>query len=235
MDSYVDTQQKARFFHKSCGNYIWKRPAKMIMENPEGCYICNGKNKWKTTESFQQELLDKYGGLYTLLGEYSGARIPTLVRNNECGHEFMISPDNLLRGKGCPFHNIQHSSYMKLTEQIMERNSIRFSREKRYQDCINPNTGRVLPFDYYLDDYNTLVEVDGEFHFWRPRDDETNPWWDYEGTAYRDSLKTQYAAKHGIPLIRLPYYEKENFEEILLYNLYANTEVTEAPKAASAL
>lgn len=225
---YVNLGEKALFLHKPCGNIISKRCGKMVMTNPEGCYICNGKNKWKTTSSFQTELNKKYGDKYTVLGEYKKAREPLLVRDNDCGHEFMISPDNLLRGRGCPLHSKQHSSYMKNAESIFMANDIMFEREKRYSDCINPETGRMLPFDYYLPEYNTLVEVDGEFHF--NRKDDFNPWWDFEGTSFRDGLKTKYCLDKNIRLIRLPYFENERFEDIILENLYANTEVTHSTK-----
>ena len=37
-----------------------------------------------------------------MLSEYIDSKSKVLILNNECRHKYEISPDNLLRGKGCP-------------------------------------------------------------------------------------------------------------------------------------
>ena len=144
---YVRNSDKVSLLHKKCGNVIQKRASKMIMKNPEYCYICSGKNKWKTTDSFKEEVTIKFGDKYTVLGEYKNARTPLLIRNNECGHEYVISPDNLLRGRKCPKHGLRQSSYMNIVEEYLDENNINYIKEKIFTDC---KYERCLPFDYYL-------------------------------------------------------------------------------------
>ena len=191
----------------------------------EGCYICSGKNKYKTTESFKKEVENKYPDTFEVLGEYQGARTPLLVKRKKCGHEQMISPDNILRGKGCPKCTIRQSSYMDKTELYLKEHNICFEKEKRFADC---KYQRVLPFDYYLSDYNCCIEVDGEFHY-----DEfckTQSGWakNNQEIHYRDNIKNEYCDKNNITLIRLPYYTFKTNEYINILNkkLHVNTEAS---------
>ena len=221
--------------HKPCGNIIEKIAAKMINKNAEGCYICSGKNWHKTTESFQKELDERFPGRYTVLGEYKKAREKLLVRNNDCGHEYMISPDNLLRGKGCPLDGIRNSKYSKFVDKYLRENNIEFEREKRYKDCIFE---RPLPFDFYLPKINMCIEVDGEFHYIQNGGGSygiKNTAGDLKNVQLRDSIKTKYCEDNGIKLLRLPYFEFKNFKNILdekVLNLYVNAEVTQEIKAS---
>ncbi len=38
---------------------------------------------------------------------------------------------------------------MKHAEAIFKMHNIKYVPEKRFKDCVNPLTGRLLPFDYY--------------------------------------------------------------------------------------
>lgn len=226
---YVRNSDKITLLHKPCGNIITKVAAKMICKNPEGCYFCSGKNRWKTTESFQKELDIKFPGRYTVLGEYEKARKKLLVRNNECGHEYMVTTDNLLRGKGCPYEGIRNSKYSKFVDKYLSDRKIEFEREKRYDDCVFE---RPLPFDFYLPEINMCIEVDGEFHYIESKSEKSiqnakNS--RLELVQLRDSIKTQYCKDNNIKLLRLPYYDFKKFGKILdeeVIALYVNAEVS---------
>ena len=196
----------------------------MMGKNSEGCYICSGKNWHKTTESFQEEVNTKFPNTYLILGDYVKARQPLLVKRIPCGHEYNVSPDNLLRGKGCPKCTIRQSHYMDLVESIMDKMGVKYEKEKRFEDCKNI---RILPFDYYIPNFNTCIEVDGEFHYYKNTSySNIRPSSSYEEVHKRDLIKDEYCKANNINLIRLPYYQEENFEKIIKDNLYANTEVT---------
>lgn len=196
----------------------------MMGTSNEGCYICAGKNRYKTKESLQHEVDKKYPNTYIIIGEYVAARRPLLVRRIQCGHEYPVSPDNLLRGKGCPKCTIRQSSYMDMVEQYLDSHNITYVKEKRFDDCKNI---RCLPFDYYIPDINACIEVDGQFHY---PNDSTSKYLkgdsSYENVTKRDKIKTDYCIDHGIKLIRLPYYKSSEFSDILSKELHVNTEIT---------
>lgn len=224
LSEYVNNETKIHLHCNHCGHDIWKRPSKMVTSTSEGCYICSGKNWFKTTESFKEEVEEKFPGEYKIIGEYHKAREPLEVQRVECGHVYMISPDNLLRGKGCPRCSLKQSSYMDLVEEYLDSHGIIYEKEKRFDDCRNI---RPLPFDYYIPAQNTCIEVDGQFHF-----DINNLYKtgqsSFEEVSKRDAIKTKYCEERGIRLLRLPYYLKSSFFDILDCELYANTEITTA-------
>ena len=64
-----------------------------------------------------------------------------------------------------------------------------------------------MPFDFYLPDYNTCIEYDGEQHFHTPNN-KTSTYFTKEKIdeiQYRDSIKNQYCKDNNIKLIRIPY------------------------------
>lgn len=194
----------------------------MLQTHPEGCYICNKKNWHKTTESFKMEVAAKYPGEYEILGEYQKAREHIEVRHCSCGRIYDVTPDNLLRGKGCPFCSGRQSSYADLAEAIFHELGIIFKREKYYDDCVYKHK---LPFDYYLPEYGACVEVDGEYHYLPMYGQQA-----LELTQRRDHIKTEYCLEHSIPLLRLPYFQSDNFRELISTFIsslpHVNTEIS---------
>ena len=87
-------------------------------------------------------------------------------------------------------------------------NNIRYLREHWYHDCRNI---LPLPFDFYLPDYNILIEYDGRQHF-----ESVGLFGGEDGFEKRklnDSIKNNYCEKNGIYLIRVAYFE--NIEDKL--------------------
>ena len=222
LEPYTKRTVKLKVRCNKCGNIIFKQACKMIGAAQEGCYICSGKNHFKTKETLQNEVDALFPNKYTILGEYVKARQPLEVRNNNCGHTYYITPDNLLRGKGCAQCTIRQSSYMDLTEEILTKYNISFEKEKRFEDCKDK---RCLPFDYYLHDYNLCIEVDGEFHYQITSTFSASKQSQLLEVQRRDQIKTEYCQNHNIGLLRLPYFEKNNFEQIIINTLHINTEV----------
>jgi hypothetical protein len=223
LSEYINNETKIKLKCNKCRNIIEKKPVKMTGSAREGCYICSGKYH-KTTEYFKKELENKFPNQFEILEEYCGARIPINVRRLKCDHIQKITPDNLLRGKGCPYCGIRQSRYMDIVENYFDTHNIQYEKEKVFEGCRNI---RPLPFDYYIESKNICVEVDGEFHY------ETNSVYlnnrsSYEEVHKRDLIKTQYCKDNNIKLIRLPYYDVDNFENILNLELHVNTEITQA-------
>lgn len=74
----------------------------------------------------------------------------------------------------------------------------------------------MLPFDFYLPEYNLCIEYDGEQHF-KPVDfaNKGREWADKQFEIRRtcDEIKTEYCKKNNIKLLRIPYFK--NIEEEL--------------------
>ena len=116
--------------------------------------------------------------------------------------------------KICDMHKKAGIPYTVTTSYFETRFDIKASAQfahvhtqYRFDDCISPVTGRRLHFDFYIEDVNTLVEIDGEQHTNKNHKLYT------EKLAAHDRKKESYAAEHGIRLIRIPTVPKHNFED----------------------
>lgn len=75
-----------------------------------------------------------------------------------------------------------------------------------------------MPFDFYLNGFNLLIETDGEGHYIPiPRDSmsKKEAIKQLEKVQLHDKIKNQYCEKVNIPLIRVPYWERDNMEQFL--------------------
>ena len=100
----------------------------------------------------------------------------------------------------------------------LENNSILFEKQKWFPDCRDRNP---LPFDFYLQKYNLLIEYDGRQHF------EETDYFTYplEITQHHDQIKNNYCLTNGIHLIRIPYWNYNKIEEILEQELILHKDI----------
>jgi hypothetical protein len=70
---------------------------------------------------------------------------------------------------------------------------------------------KPLPFDFYLPDYNMIIEFDGEQHYKQSHFTHSN----LSYTQAHDIIKNDYCKNKNIKLIRIPYWELNNIETIL--------------------
>lgn len=139
----------------------------------------------------------------------------------DCGRIVEIAAHSLVSGNTQTCGRCSHQS---LQEEkiafILQELQIHFEQEKTFIDCINPETGRQLRFDFYLPDCNLIIEYDGEQHFFYGKGENTwNNKQNYEQTRYRDILKNNYCLSKNIRLIRIPYTQKTLLSKEYIKNL----------------
>lgn len=93
-----------------------------------------------------------------------------------------------------------------IIQAILEENNINYEKEKSFKDFQYEDTKQYPRYDFYLPDYNILIEYDGEHHFnlsfWCKNQETLNR------IQERDKIKNDYALSHGYKLIRIPYWNK---------------------------
>lgn len=92
----------------------------------------------------------------------------------------------------------------------MNLNKIVFIREKRFDDCRDV---KPLPFDFYIPENNLIIEFDGRQHFEKIYNR------DYETTKRHDTIKNQYCKDNNIGILRIPYWDEDNIENIITTKL----------------
>lgn len=98
-----------------------------------------------------------------------------------------------------------------LISKVLDEYNIVYERQKKFSDC---TFKRQLPFDFYLTEYNTLIEFDGQQHY--------NPIYGNNTLMQvqeRDCIKDNYCKTKNIKLIRIPYWDRDNIEKIIVNNL----------------
>jgi very-short-patch-repair endonuclease len=123
---------------------------------------------------------------------------------------FWIRPYHLTSHKqGCVSCNTPLSSKEKIISLFLSGNNIKFVPQQRFDDLISDHNIQ-LRYDFYLPEHNLIIEYDGEYHYTPIHGEEA-----LKRTQKNDEIKTQYAEKHGIQLIRIPFYESHNLLDIL--------------------
>ncbi len=181
--------------------------------NNHGCKKCGiekvALSNTKTTEQFISEakLVHKNKYDYSLV-EYISSKIPVKIKCNTCNKVFEQYPDKHINAKqGC-----RYCSSSKGEEKILnwlEQNNKVYKHIKKYDDLIDISQ---LSYDFYLPEYNLLVEYNGSQHY---SNTFKKPLHDFHKQLHHDWLKRKYAKDHNINLLVIPYLDFDNIEKIL--------------------
>jgi len=199
--NYVNNKHKIKIICPIHGEF------KQIPNNHlsgNGCPKCVGLNK--TNDEFIIECKTIHGNKYDYtLSIYDNVSNKINIICKKHGI-FKQTPDNHLRGKGCPI--CTESKGEMIIRRLLENNNISFIIQKKFDSCKDK---RKLPFDFYLPKYNCCVEYDGIQHF-KP----VEIWGGHKNLEYNkkhDEIKTTYCKKNNIKLIRIKNIN--NIEKIL--------------------
>lgn len=211
---YINGQTKILHRCKIDGHEWTARPSAILMGN--GCPMCQRRmvrNRLaKTTEEYIKELATINKDV-VVLGEYVNAKTQITHKCLICDWEWDVVPESLLCGHGCPqCSKSSKSNGEKNVANWLGKNKIAYKKQKTFADCKNEC---VLRFDFYLPDYNILIEYNGKQHY-EPVDyfggQET-----FERQVLKDKIKEEYCKKNNIPLFKIPYFKDIN-EELLRLN-----------------
>jgi len=103
--------------------------------------------------------------------------------------------------------------------KLLSDNKISYKKEVSFPNLTGKG-GRLLRYDfgiYYGDKLTCLIEYDGEGHFKYISHFEKNES-EFECRKGCDRKKNQYALRHGILLIRIPYWEYDNITLEKMFN-----------------
>lgn len=196
---------KRQFCSSEC-MYKWRKENKIETDY-------NKKRRADAKRKFYNEFNKKIDNI-ELLSEYINSTTKIHCMCKEHNNDFFILPNKILDGQsGCQKCNSSKGEQVICDYCIAH--DIIFIPQQRFDDCKDINT---LPFDFYLPTYNILIEYDGEQHYhpinWGGISDEEAKR-NFEIVKRHDKIKTEYCEVHNIYLIRIPYYEKDNINNIL--------------------
>lgn len=130
----------------------------------------------------------------------------------DCGSITYTRTSYLISGHttscGCGRNNFNEGSRgEQYISKIFNKENIVFEREKQFKDLYNG----LYRFDFYLPDFNILVEYQGAQHYvYTPHFHKSKS--DFLKAQERDRRKIAYCLAQGIKLYEIPYWEVENIK-----------------------
>lgn len=183
-----------------------------------GCINCNSlkKTQDKLTD-FSEKLLQKTHNIM-LVGNFFSMNEQTLFYCKDCKNTFFKSPHDLLRSPNCPICTTNSKLEYYISTQLKEY-GIYFELHKSFPGLLGINGGE-LSYDFYLPNYNCLIEAQGEQH--------EHPVERFGGEKQfiiqleHDKRKRNYAYANKIELLEIWYWDINKINDILINKFQLN-------------
>ena len=190
---------------------VWEVTPNNLLRG-SGCPNCNG-HILKTQLEYEEDMKRIHPSI-KVLGTYINNKIPVEVLCKKCGNIWYSYPTNAIyKNHGCPKCEKRYKGEVRIERYLNDKN-VSFETQKSYDDLLGVG-GRKLRYDFYLPDYNLLIEYQGEFH------DGSSFVGDFfteerlKVQKEHDERKRNYAKNKNIFLLEIWYYDFDNIETIL--------------------
>ena len=194
-ETYIDVEDKETGY-RFCSNV-----RSIVKKNMQPFNIYSNKKYYLYNLSVYAE----NNGLLSKPIEIKDATTSKVLFQCKCGKTFVRNVNKWADGRDlCPSCSKKQSSYERIFEQYLKENNIAYKTEYRFNDCrsIYP-----LPFDFYLQDYDCLIEIDGMQHYQPVNFGGSGHEVDkrFRMQLEHDTIKDKYCSDKKIPLLRLSY------------------------------
>ena len=134
---------------------------------------------------------------------YKGNKIKSNIKCKVCNNIFQQTPNNHLKGQGCPKCN--YSKGEAALEAIFIKNNIKYEPQYKLPFC-------NYEYDFHLPDYGILVEFHGRQHY-EPVD-RFGGEEEFKNILFRDACKRSLAWDNKIPLLEIHYKYLKTMNEV---------------------
>lgn len=144
---YVDTKTKVCIICPKHGEF-WQSPASHLKGH--GCFQCGVENSAKGHLSNKDEFVKKAKKIFGILYDYSNviynkSSEKVSITCNKCGNSFLITPNNHLRGQGCPICAKEKKGVQKKeTKTFIEEASAIHSYKYDYSNVVYLGTEKKV-------------------------------------------------------------------------------------------
>ena len=198
---------------------FYSRPSDLLQG--KGCCECRKDKVSKAQKMTHEEFVDKVYKMnknIKIVGKYKSSHTNIDVECLLCGRSWFSRPNNIFsKGIVC---TCQQNTFMSKGEQkiaeILEIYGINYYYQQPFEGLIGVNNG-LLSYDFYLSDYNLLIEFQGEQHYKSCEifgGEEK-----FKIQQEHDKRKQEYALSHKIDLLSIPYNKYTSIEKILIDKL----------------
>ena len=104
---YVKSSKPIKIRHNVCKNEYSIVPSEF--KRGKQCPYCSSNHR-KTTAEFEEQVFNKFGDEYQVIGQYVNSKTKIKIRHNSCGNEILIAPKTILQGKGCKICTLKNKT-----------------------------------------------------------------------------------------------------------------------------
>ena len=207
-DKYVNAKSKLMF--KCSKGHEWESTAHDVKYSKVWCPVCSNSVKL-TIEKMQEIAVNRNGKC--LSQEYVNSHTK-LLWECERGHTWFAKPYSIKNSNNwCPI--CRESLGERTISEYLSRKNIMFEREKKFNNC--RGIKQMLPFDFYLPEFNVLIEHDGKQHyipvnFYGCSNEQAQK--TFIELTTNDKIKEKYCLDNNIRLIRVSYTIKDIEEHL---------------------
>lgn len=213
LGEYVGSEKKILCICNYCNHQWYVTPNKL--KQGRGCPMCaNQTRSVKPLSEAKNDLAQKYPTI-KIVGNYINTHTPADFKCLACDTIWTTTFQSIYYGNsGCPLCNSTYGEYVVAV--YLNNNNIKYLRQFTFSDCRFQNP---LRFDFYLPDHNTVIEYQGEQHYYPVKfnaewnDQELQRQFQY--TQTRDDIKRNYCKEQGINMVEIPYWDKNNIGKYL--------------------
>lgn len=217
LSEYSTCNNKIKIKHKKCGTIYWATPNAYLNGTRcpnKNCITEKIVSKIaKDDETFKKEIEEKYYGEYIPLDEYTRAINKIRFLHIKCRKISLHTPHFALNKNTiglCKYCDIPTKGEKRIID-FLDANHISYKFQHMYDDLFGTG-GKLLSYDFYLPNYNLLIEYQGEFHDVTAYK-QTNE--ELKKQQEHDRRKREYAKSHNIELLEIWYWDFDNIEKIL--------------------
>lgn len=204
LSEYTGANRKILFKH-SCGNFFTMTPSNFLQG--QRCPKCfSSESRRHTKEQVQEIINERLDKSYELISDYKNNHTKIEVKHHKCNNIWYTTLRGINGGNRCPFCTTMTKGEERVLKYLLE-NGYDTKFQKTYEDC---KRKEYLPFDFYIEKLNLLIEYDGIFHYEPIYGEDV-----LKRQQENDEIKNQYAKNNNINLLRIPYWDFENIEKIL--------------------
>lgn len=187
--------------------YEWEATPNNLLRGKR-CPRCANSERY-TPQDFRKKM-ESINSNIEILGDYKKSQEKIRCRCKIDGYEWDVIPNSLVSGSGCP--ECSSSKGESMIRNVLTNLGVYFETEKTFSDLYG-DSGWNLRFDFYIPNYNLLIEYQGAQH--------KKPFGYFGGTKKLekqkryDERKRIYAKEHNIDFLEIWYWDFDSIEEII--------------------
>lgn len=182
---------------------------KCTLFNQSNPYTIENMKNYIKLKEIDLEILEENGTQINVRNDYIKCKC-------QCGNIFyptwgQISLPNYKRHR-CPKCQKLISSNEYEVLKYLKSKGVKVEKEKTMEGC---KSKRLLAFDFYLPEYNYVIEVQGKQHYVNGMFYAGNN--NLENQKLHDQIKRDFCKKNGIGYLEIPYWRIKNTENNQLF------------------